>query len=216
MKPLQMPSCSTFTLSQMDCAKIGIKYEPNLLLYPSSFDWKPIQKAEEREFDDSDLSTYPVDAITKRINYIIIRLIGFKDVKDGYIYTPSKNTITKKEFIDTLLIRYKNDFKPFGTETQMNLQGRFIFGGRHGFLTDEHNSIFIELDVTNLDLSTNKRVGLKPEMLANKNINDIITVSWTESNIRVNNEMNKEDNIVVNVFDGRKYLVTNVGLRPLF
>ena len=193
MKPIDVKSSTIFTLTKQDCANLGIRFEEGLQLFPKDLGWIPLDKKEikeidfNRDYDENDMSTYPVDKETKTVMHIILRLTGFTQISGEKIKTPTGNVISTYDFTKSLLIRYENGVEPFPNKNNNNnwsIQGRIVTPSLFDHMPLNvivHNpthSIFVEIDTIYKDLSNDKVYGIDPEFLVDKNIDDIINVSW--------------------------------------
>lgn len=195
MKPIDVKSTTVFTLTKQDCANLEIPFEEGLQLFPKDLGWIPFGEKEvkeidlNREYDENDMSTYPVDMSSKTVMHIILRLTGFTQISRDKITTPTGNVISTYDFTKSLLIRYENGVEPFPNKNNNNnwsIRGRIVTPSLFDHMPLNvivHNpthSIFVEIDTIYKDFSNDKIYGIEPEFLVGKNIDDIINVSWEE------------------------------------
>ena len=102
-------------LSEEDCAFLGLEYKE--FLYPIN----PSQKLnpydpDEREYEESDLSTYPCSTLKEyknSVRYLILRLGGFKRTSDpNIIQTPSGAILDIELFAVSLKVSVKRNISP--------------------------------------------------------------------------------------------------------
>lgn len=194
MKPIDIGSTTIYSLTRTDCQKLGIEFQEGLQLFPKDLDWKVIDDKPKkkvidlnRDFDDSDLSTYPVSIYSRTVERIIIRLTGFTQITNQLVKTPYHSIVNIEDFLKKIYITYNKDCEPFENASKMSINGRVItpcfMENNNSFrlVDNSTNSIFIELQTTFRDMSNDKEYGIDPSFLEGKNINDLITVSWTEN-----------------------------------
>lgn len=201
MKPVDVETSMVFSLTKQDCHNLGIEFQEGLQIFPMSMNWTCVNCTDNgttenysREFDDDDLSTYPVDKDSKTIMRMVIRLTGFNQIAFNLVRTPNGVTMGLKELVSSLEIHFKETSEPYPNAHKKSLKGRIITdilsesSLPRGYIVDNStNSIFIELDLTYKDLSNNKIYGLNPRFFSNKCANDVFIISWLEEEQRIIN-----------------------------
>lgn len=209
MKPIDVETSMVFSLTRQDCNNLGIEFQEGLQIFPIGLNWVCMDCAEgedigyfSREFNDDDLSTYPVDQDSKTIMRMVIRLTGFSQIAFNLIRTPNGVTMGLKELVSSLEIHFKETSEPYPNAHKKSLKGRIITDILSessllgGYIVDNStNSIFIELDLTFKDLSNNKIYGLNPRFFSNKCVNDVFIISWLEEEQRMINSLGARSRI---------------------
>ena len=177
------------TLTEDECELLGIDFKPGLIAL------SPFLKLREydpnyREFDLSDLSTYPTSMLegsNNSIRYMILCLHGFKRTEDkSMIETPDGSFIDLELFIVSLKIKVRENI-PSGSNYSSWLCGDDVswtiipesFKGSERIDNDEPGDVEGNMYVI-LKLIKNGR-GISPFSLKNKTAGEIFQVSWDNS-----------------------------------
>lgn len=182
-----------FTLSKNDCEYHGIEYEKGLQLFPKTLNW--VRVKEKVPFDKNNLATTPVSDVDNTVRFILLRLDGFKDYLDGYIFTPSGHLISEKHFMDTLRVTakepivYGNGYVING-KTNLDIQlvypKNLVFNHANFISSEDTIFVMIKLKREHVSLAQNDFVaidgcfGVEPKYLDGVCPNEFFDISWDE------------------------------------
>ncbi|MBR6516926.1 MAG: hypothetical protein IKT40_08850 [Bacilli bacterium] len=162
-----------FSLTKDDCKSLGVNFERGLQVFSKNLSWKKIEENKKEEkvekkykfFDPQDLSTYPMDQSTKKINSICVKIGGF--VPNSSI---SINDIKKCITITT------NHTSGNNVSFDYRILTKYITLGRCEVF-DNMGNLFTEISLS----SVYGRNGLEPSRLKDLNINNLIKVELHEN-----------------------------------
>lgn len=182
-----------FTLSKNDCEYHGIEYEKGLQLFPKTLNW--VRVKEKVPFDKNNLATTPVSDVDNTVRFILLRLDGFKDYLDGYIFTPSGHLISEKHFMDTLRVTtkepivYGNGYV-INDKTNLDIQlvypKNLVFNHANFISSEDTIFVMIKLKREHVSLAQSDFVaidgcfGVEPKYLDGVCPNEIFNISWDE------------------------------------
>lgn len=182
-----------FTLSKNDCEYHGIEYEKGLQLFPKTLNW--VRVKEKVPFDKNNLATTPVSDVDNTVRFILLRLDGFKDYLDGYIFTPSGHLISEKHFMDTLRVTtkepivYGNGYV-INDKTNLDIQlvypKNLVFNHANFISSEDTIFVMIKLKREHVSLAQNDFVaidgcfGVEPKYLDGVCPNEFFDISWDE------------------------------------
>lgn len=182
-----------FTLSKNDCEYHGIEYEKGLQLFPKTLNW--VRVKEKVPFDKNNLATTPVSDVDNTVRFILLRLDGFKDYLDGYIFTPSGHLISEKHFMDTLRVTtkepivYGNGYV-INDKTNLDIQlvypKNLVFNHANFISSEDTIFVMIKLKREHVSLAQSDFVaidgcfGVEPKYLDGVCPNEIFDISWDE------------------------------------
>ena len=173
MKKISGTSSFQFTLSKNDCKACGIEYEPHLELLPKSLRWVKVH-AIEREFNENDFSTTPVNPDTGFIHAFAIKLDGFEQTRyQEYVYSRQFESMAYlHNLLDNIKIIAKREVR--NAEDTMTIwhPNDIINDISHVFYKFTKDGLFLIVDITpGTDICE-----LSPDMFQNVSINDILEI----------------------------------------
>lgn len=197
-----------FTLSKQECQVLHIKYEPGLQLFPAGLRWKKYTSRIETgktEFNEADMSTYPVSRIDGNIRHIILKLDRFH--ADGnYVYDNERD---KKWLVDVfvssmkvtsknLLVSHK-DALAAGVplfKRDESLPFRVISGEQIGDNDTLYLEVYLKKPAKGIT-TEDGIVGIPPNALSGKRVTDLFTVYVDEF------KLNKKNRSVIEMYQSK-------------
>ena len=182
-----------FTLSKNDCEYHGIEYEKGLQLFPKTLNW--VRVKEKVPFYKNNLATTPVSDVDNTVRFILLRLDGFKDYLDGYIFTPSGHLISEKHFMDTLRVTTKEPIvygNGYVINDKTNLDIQLVYPKNlvfnHANFISSEDTIFVMIKlkreyispVNSEFISIDGCFGVEPKYLDGLCPNEFFEISWDE------------------------------------
>lgn len=183
-----------FTLSKNDCDHIGIPYEKGLQLFPKHLNWQRVK--EVIPFNPSNLGTTPLSDIDNTVRYVLLKLDGFKDYKDGYVVTPSGKIIKEKQFEKSLMvvsnepIVYTNPTTrqngiriQEGTPLNVNIVYPEGLNFNHGNFISSDDNVYVLITLAKQVIKQDAIdgfYGVEKDLLDGFNPNNHFTISWDE------------------------------------
>ena len=178
-----------FSLSRSDCKFLNIPYQEGIEVYPFPNNYDYFHKVEEN-FNDTvflfenysnNLSRYPTSVKDNSIRRIAIQISGFRQYGDYIIFNDQRfhvDDLCKKLSITTRGIFTSQDGM-FGSINEFcNITYHLISRDYKDNIVDSNGNIYVELLFCFKSKNTSDGIiGISPNILEDKTINDIITVN---------------------------------------
>ena len=164
-----------FSLTKSDCNLIGIDFQEKLELLPLSLDWKLVNSNKFNGFfDENDLSTYPIDYNTKTIKGIIIKIdmgnLLENNIEFSELYQKCKADLAFKLNNNALYNGYPLS-RYFNIKYRVMTNKISLNRSPYDNLIDLDGCIYVEIIFYS---KSNKNIGILPQLIKDKAINDII------------------------------------------
>lgn len=195
MKRKTQTNSTIFSLTKNDCKCLGIEFEHGLQLLSKNLAWKKINNQSEESqsteiFNINDLSTYPCDARTKRIHYIMIKLSGF--IEEGNkIITPDNQIFPISSFKTNILVRFNRNIGIHQANNLIyyNICTKEITNTNCGEIVDSNGNIYIELCFNTTQPSSFS--GLTQTSIKNLSLHNLLRIEIGDDNVFHENEKYK-------------------------
>lgn len=180
MKQLEGNSDMIFSLTKADCKNFGLKYEPQLQLFPINFNWKRLDTIIDIKFDPRNMGTYkpsPLDGTIHQMHILINGIDRAPSIKLGmreeipHIILPNGRVHNFDFFLNTLIFKFKDK----------NLQRHFPI--TYKVLSDKNNGNIIDSrnKTIGIMLFFGATEGIDPQEFEGKTIDELIEASWEEN-----------------------------------
>lgn len=174
-----MNEYTKYTLTEEDCAYLGIDYEEGLLLYPSNLPWKIVNYT-ITNFDPNDLSTVQFCNKDKKIHTILLSVKGFENYGAKGLYTKSPNNmlVPREQLMSSIKVKSKKTMRTSDSHyiEEGELIDNTLFRNNTRFIpnrvcTMDTNEILVQLHFPH-GIDNDKLQGISP--------NELFEISWDE------------------------------------
>lgn len=177
-----------FSLSRSDCKFLGITYQEGIEVYPFPNNYDYFHKVEENFKDtvflfenySNSLSRYPTSIKDNSIRRIAIQISGFRQYGDYIIFNDQRFHVDdlRKKLSITTRGRFTSQDGMFGSINEFcNINYHLISRDYKDNIVDSNGNIYAELSFCFKSKNTSDGIiGISPNILDGKTINDIITV----------------------------------------
>lgn len=177
-----------FSLSRSDCKFLNIPYQEGIEVYPFPNNYDYFHKVEEN-FNDTvflfenysnNLSRYPTSVKDNSIRRIAIQISGFRQYENYIIFNDQRfhiDDLIKKLSITTRDRFTSQDGMSGSINEFCNITYHLISRDYKDNIVDSNGNIYLELSFCFKSKNTSDGIiGISPNILEDKTINDIITV----------------------------------------
>lgn len=178
-----------FSLSRSDCKFLKIPYQEGIEVYPFPNNYDYFHKVEEN-FNDTvflfenysnNLSRYPTSVKDNSIRRIAIQISGFRQYENYIIFNDQRfhiDDLIKKLSITTRGRFTSQDGMSGSINEFCNITYHLISRDYKDNIVDSNGNIYVELLFCFKSKNTSDGIiGISPNILEDKTINDIITVN---------------------------------------
>lgn len=188
----QTSNNTIFSLSRSDCKFLGITYQEGIEVYPFPNNYDYFHKVEENFKDtvflfenySNSLSRYPTSIKDNSIRRIAIQISGFRQYGDYIIFNDQRFHVDdlRKKLSITTRGRFTSQDGMFGSINEFcNITYHLISRDYKDNIVDSNGNIYVELLFCFKSKNTSDGIiGISPNILEDKTINDIITVNLFE------------------------------------